>query len=100
MFEELDHWEKNHIDVETLSSRVGDAEKENDALRDKVLLLERRIQILQEEKGILISLEQCLKERCSELQSEVTSLKSEKSSKDKKGKQIRHLLPLLLFSMF
>lgn len=45
MFEELDHWEKNHIDVETLAVRVENAEKQNDYLRDKVLLLERRIQV-------------------------------------------------------
>lgn len=54
-------------------------------LRDKLLLLERRIQILLEEKGILISLEQCLKERCSELQEEVHSLKSEMSHKSSCG---------------
>lgn len=101
IFEQLDRWEQHHIDVETLAIRVEDAERENDSLRDKVLLLERRVQvsvqfaclihrfnthttlqILQEEKGILISLEQCLKERCSELQDEVTSLKSDKSPKN------------------
>ncbi|KAJ8934904.1 hypothetical protein NQ318_007110 [Aromia moschata] len=81
VLEELDHWEKKHIDVEGLIIRLENAEKENDNLRDKVLLLERRVQILQEEKGILISLEQCLKERCSELQGEVHSLKSVKNEK-------------------
>ncbi|KAI4456664.1 formin-like protein [Holotrichia oblita] len=78
IFKELDRWEKNHIDVENLSTRLETLERENDSLRDKVILLERKIQILQEEKGILISLEQCLKERCSELQDEVISLKSVK----------------------
>ncbi|CAH0564231.1 unnamed protein product [Brassicogethes aeneus] len=81
VFEEIDHWDKNHIDIETISIRLEDAERENDSLRDKVLLLERKVQILQEEKGILISLEQCLKERCSDLQGEVKSLKSDKSMK-------------------
>ncbi|KAJ3644489.1 hypothetical protein Zmor_022214 [Zophobas morio] len=80
LFEELDHWEKKHLDVESLMIRLESSERENDTLRDKVLLLERRVQILLEEKGILISLEQCLKERCSELQEEVHSLKSVKSS--------------------
>ena len=51
--------------------RLESSERENDTLRDKVLLLERRVQILLEEKGILISLEQCLKERCSALKEEV-----------------------------
>ncbi|XP_068913755.1 uncharacterized protein mwh isoform X3 [Tenebrio molitor] len=82
LFEELDHWEKKHLDVETLLIRLENSERENDTLRDKVLLLERRVQILLEEKGILISLEQCLKERCSELQEEVHSLKSVKSPKN------------------
>ncbi|XP_015838197.2 uncharacterized protein mwh isoform X1 [Tribolium castaneum] len=82
LFEELDHWEKKFLDVESLSIRLENTERENDSLRDKVLLLERRVQILLEEKGILISLEQCLKERCSELQEEVHSLKSEKSQKN------------------
>ncbi|KAJ8944661.1 hypothetical protein NQ314_009423 [Rhamnusium bicolor] len=70
IFGELSHWEKSRIDVEGLTARLENAEKDNDNLRDKILLLERRVQILQEEKGILISLEQCLKERCSELQGE------------------------------
>lgn len=79
IFEEMDKWEKNHIDVENLTMRAEDMDRENDSLRNKILLLERKVQILQEEKGILISLEQCLKERCSELQGEVVSLKSSKS---------------------
>lgn len=83
VYEQLDHWSKNHIDIETLSSRLKHTEKQNDFLKDKVLLLERRLQILQEEKGVLVSLEQCLKERCSELQSEVLSLKSGKSRSSK-----------------
>lgn len=45
IFEQLDRWEKNYIDVETLLIRIDNAEKENDGLRDKVLLLERRIQV-------------------------------------------------------
>ncbi|KAJ8984682.1 hypothetical protein NQ317_015774 [Molorchus minor] len=80
ILEEIDRWEKKFIDVETLSIRLENVEKENDQLRDKILLLERRVQILQEEKGILVSLEQCLKEKCSELQVEVHSLKSVKQT--------------------
>ncbi|KRT86098.1 hypothetical protein AMK59_1386, partial [Oryctes borbonicus] len=81
IFKELDHWEKKHIDVENLTTKLETIGRENDSLRDKVILLERKIQILQEEKGILMSLEQCLKERCSELQDEVMSLKSGKHMK-------------------
>lgn len=46
VFEELDHLEKNHIDVEDLTARVERAEKQNEYLKDKVLLLERRVQVL------------------------------------------------------
>ncbi|XP_018331446.1 uncharacterized protein LOC108741227, partial [Agrilus planipennis] len=79
VFKEFDRWEKNHIDIETMAIRLENSEKDNDNLRDKVVLLERRIQILQEEKGILLSLEQCLKERCSELEREIKSLKPGKT---------------------
>lgn len=118
IFEQLDRWEKKHVDVETLTSRMKEVAEENDSLRDKVLLLERRIQvelltdfysfinnyfyniqILQEEKGILVSLEQCLKERCSELEDEVTSLKSGKSPKNThrgSSKRSKYLKPSLL----
>lgn len=54
-------------------------------------LLTFLFQILQEEKGVLASLEKCLKDKCSELQEEVHSLKSGVSQKgstcmqDKKG---------------
>lgn len=43
--EEIAHWEKNNIDVDKLTSRLQNAEKENDSLRDKVLLLERKVQV-------------------------------------------------------
>ncbi|XP_044759429.1 uncharacterized protein LOC123317113 isoform X2 [Coccinella septempunctata] len=76
IFEELQHWERNFVDVETLTIRAESAEKENDSLRDKILLLERKVQILQEEKTILTSLEKCLKDRCKELQSEMNTYRS------------------------
>ena len=45
------------------------------------LVISSKFQILQEEKGILLSLEQCLKERCCELEEEVTTLRAAQSSK-------------------
>lgn len=45
IFEQLDRWDKKHIDVEVLTSRMKEVTDENDSLRDKVLLLERRIQV-------------------------------------------------------
>lgn len=42
------------------------------------------LQILQEEKGILLSLEKCLKEKCCELQEEVSTLRSEHGNSNRK----------------
>ncbi|XP_077297031.1 multiple wing hairs isoform X2 [Arctopsyche grandis] len=88
---ELSRYERQLIDVDGLSEKATEAEKEKDDMRIKLELLEKRVQILQEEKGILLSLEQCLKERCCELQDEVTSLRSEHGNSSRKkvivGKQ-------------
>lgn len=122
---ELSRYERQLIDVDGLSEKATEAEKEKDDMKHKLELLEKRVQvitylcrskyildcitvnfdivyiiflmvnyfllmqILQEEKGILLSLEQCLKERCCELQEEVTSLRSEhgNSSRKKLSKQ-------------
>lgn len=45
IFDEIRRLEKNHIDVESLILRAADAQKESDCLRDKLLLLERRVQV-------------------------------------------------------
>lgn len=42
------------------------------------------LQILQEEKGILLSLEKCLKDKCCELQEEVSTLRSEHGNSNRK----------------
>ncbi|XP_057656591.1 uncharacterized protein LOC130894063 isoform X1 [Diorhabda carinulata] len=76
LFKEMDTFEKQFIDVENLTIRTESAEKENDHLKDKLSVLERRIQVLQEEKGILVSMDQCLRDKCSELREEVQSLRS------------------------
>lgn len=46
-------------------------------------------QILQEEKGILLSLEKCLKEKCCELQEEVSTLRSEHGSSNRKKNLVK-----------
>ncbi|KAF4519537.1 hypothetical protein B566_EDAN009440 [Ephemera danica] len=68
---ELARWEHGYIDVQVLKARAEAAERELGALRDKNALLDRKIQILQEEKGVLLSLERCLKDRCGELEDEL-----------------------------
>ncbi|KAJ0176968.1 hypothetical protein K1T71_006977 [Dendrolimus kikuchii] len=81
---EIEYYEKQLIDIETLSEKAQEAQKEKDALRNKLDLLEKRVKILQEEKGILLSLEKCLKEKCCELQEEVSSLRSEHGNSNRK----------------
>ncbi|XP_041978286.1 spindle pole body component 110 isoform X2 [Aricia agestis] len=82
--QEIEEYEKQLIDVDTLSEKANEAQKEKDDLRHKLELLEKRVKILQEEKGILLSLEKCLKEKCCELQEEVSTLRSEHSNSGRK----------------
>ncbi|KAM3955557.1 LOW QUALITY PROTEIN: multiple wing hairs [Aphomia sociella] len=81
---EIENYEKQLIDIDTLSEKANEALKEKDDLRHKLDLLEKRVKILQEEKGILLSLEKCLKEKCCELQEEVSSLRSEHGNSNRK----------------
>ncbi|XP_049868993.1 uncharacterized protein LOC126368856 [Pectinophora gossypiella] len=81
---EIENYEKQLIDIDTLSEKAHEAQKEKDDLRHKLDLLEKRVKILQEEKGILLSLEKCLKEKCCELQEEVSSLRSEHGNSNRK----------------
>ncbi|XP_059477877.1 uncharacterized protein LOC132198106 isoform X2 [Neocloeon triangulifer] len=68
---ELKRWENGYLDINTLEDRAKHAENEISSLREKTLLLERKLQILQEEKSVLLSLERSLKERCTQLEGEV-----------------------------
>ncbi|XP_047517653.1 uncharacterized protein LOC125057798 isoform X1 [Pieris napi] len=81
---EIENYERQLIDIDTLSEKATEAQKEKDDLRLKLELLEKRVKILQEEKGILLSLEKCLKEKCCELQEEVSTLRSEHSTSSRK----------------
>ncbi|XP_047994859.1 uncharacterized protein LOC125233057 isoform X1 [Leguminivora glycinivorella] len=81
---EIESYEKQLIDIDTLSEKAHEAQREKDDLRHKLDLLEKRVKILQEEKGILLSLEKCLKEKCCELQEEVSTLRSEHGNSNRK----------------
>ncbi|CAG9093150.1 unnamed protein product [Plutella xylostella] len=84
VMKEIENYEKQLIDIDTLSEKANEAVKEKDDLRNKLELLEKRVKILQEEKGILLSLEKCLKEKCCELQEEVSTLRSEHGNSNRK----------------
>ncbi|XP_060521299.1 uncharacterized protein LOC132698967 [Cylas formicarius] len=78
---EIYYWEKTNIDIDSITTNLDKLTKENECFKERITLMERKVKILQEEKGILVSLEKCLKERCGELQTEIHSLKSDQVSK-------------------
>lgn len=45
LVEQLDIWERSLIDVEEISRKLDAMQKDNDKLRDKILLLERKVQV-------------------------------------------------------
>ncbi|XP_055372780.1 uncharacterized protein LOC129606464 [Condylostylus longicornis] len=67
---EIRHFEEIRIDVDKLQSLARESER----IRSQMVILERRVQILQEEKSVLTSMERRLQERCAELQRQVFRL--------------------------
>ncbi|XP_022185829.2 uncharacterized protein LOC111044883 [Nilaparvata lugens] len=81
VFTELNRWKKNFINVAELKSKAEKSTKEISTLKEKLALLERKVQILVEEKTVLVSLEKCLKTRCSEMEREMAAGTRRSSSK-------------------
>ncbi|XP_055530854.1 uncharacterized protein LOC129721836 isoform X2 [Wyeomyia smithii] len=72
---EVKRWEAIRIDIEQLQCQARSAEQ----VRSRLVILERRVQILHEEKTVLTTMERRLQERCAELQREVLRLKGNQS---------------------
>ncbi|XP_062559213.1 uncharacterized protein LOC134223999 isoform X4 [Armigeres subalbatus] len=68
---EVKRWDAIRIDIEQLQCQARSAEQ----VRSRLVILERRVQILHEEKTVLTTMERRLQERCAELQREVLRLK-------------------------
>lgn len=68
--QEIKIWDENRIDIEKLAMKARDCDK----MKSQMVILERRIQIMQEEKTVLTSMERRLQERCAELQREIFRL--------------------------
>ncbi|XP_017017759.1 uncharacterized protein mwh isoform X1 [Drosophila kikkawai] len=64
---EVKRFNELHIDVDKMMAQARDAER----VRSQMVILERRVQILHEEKAVLTSMERRLQERCAELQREI-----------------------------
>lgn len=84
-FEKIQHeikvWDENRIDLEKLAAKARDFDK----LKSQMVILERRIQIMQEEKTVLTTMERRLQERCAELQREIFRLQGKEGGKMEKG---------------
>ncbi|XP_024082114.1 uncharacterized protein LOC106665151 [Cimex lectularius] len=72
---ELTRWQKIYVDVKKIKYRESELIKEMHYLKDKVRHLEKRLQILHDEKSMVSSNESRLKSRCDELEREVSSLR-------------------------
>lgn len=75
--QEIRMWDENRIDVEKLAVKARDCDK----MKSQMVILERRIQIMQEEKTVLTSMERRLQERCAELQREIFRLQGKEGGK-------------------
>ncbi|XP_008467675.2 homeobox protein 4 [Diaphorina citri] len=65
--QEINTWEKNFIDLEKMKKSAEDSKQENLSLREKIALLERKIQKLHEEKSALMNIENQWKDRYNKL---------------------------------
>lgn len=78
--QEIKMWDDNRIDIEKLAIKARDFDK----VKNQMVVLERRIQIMQEEKSVLTSMERRLQERCAELQREIFRLQGNDGTKSEK----------------
>uniref|UniRef100_A0AAG5DFY9 GBD/FH3 domain-containing protein n=4 Tax=Anopheles atroparvus TaxID=41427 RepID=A0AAG5DFY9_ANOAO len=78
---EVKRWDAIRIDIEQLQQQARSAEQ----VRSRLVILERRVQILHEEKTVLTTIERRLQERCAELQREVLRLKGSGNGNNNTG---------------
>lgn len=95
MRNELKRFSDIYVDVDKMINQSREA----DRVRSQMVILERRVQILHEEKAVLTSMERRLQERCAELQREIFRLQGAQNentfkSLDKQGVTLpRHIPP-------
>lgn len=76
LIDEVKRWESIKVDIERLQKEVRSAEQ----CRSKMVILERKVEMLQEEKNVFTSIERRLQEKCAELQRELMHLKKSGST--------------------
>lgn len=76
LLDEIKRWDSIKIDIDHLQKQVRSA----DQCRSKMVILERKVEMLQEEKNVFTSIERRLQEKCADLQREVMHLKKTAST--------------------
>lgn len=76
LVDEVKKWDSIKIDIERLQKEVRSAEQ----CRSKLVILERKVETLQEEKNVFTSIERRLQEKCGDLQRELMHLKKSGSA--------------------
>lgn len=76
LLDEVKRWESIRIDIERLQKDVRSAEQ----CRSKMVILERKVETLQDEKHVFTSIERRLQEKCADLQRELMQLKKNSST--------------------
>lgn len=73
---EIKRWDSIKIDIEQLHKQIRNAEQ----CRSKLVILERKVEMLQEEKNIFTTIERRLQEKCADLQRELMQVKKTAST--------------------
>lgn len=76
LVDEIKRWDTVRIDIEFLQKQVRNAEQ----CRSKMVILERKVDMLQEEKNVFNTIERRLQEKCADLQRELMQLKKSAST--------------------
>lgn len=76
LLDEVKRWDAIRIDIERLQKEVRSAEQ----CRSKLVILERKVEMLQEEKNVFTSIERRLQEKCAELQRELMQMRKSGST--------------------
>ncbi|GBL92054.1 hypothetical protein AVEN_102603-1 [Araneus ventricosus] len=92
---EIEVWRKSYLDMEHVTGGKHNLETENERLQHEVQLLRQALKKLEEDKINLMQIEMELKEKCEDLNEEVTTLKSEM----KKPKAVTELNQLNLLDI-
>ncbi|XP_035231252.1 uncharacterized protein LOC118203114 [Stegodyphus dumicola] len=76
VWSEIETWRTTYLDMESVAGGKQNLETENERLQKEVEILRQALQKLEEDKINLMQIEMELKEKCEDLNEEVTSLKT------------------------